>query len=64
MSFAEREKKAVSAPAIIADISNRTSIAMISMVAFDGEDIPVVICNNKDVRFVSPSVLSKCVIVW
>ena len=64
MSFADNEKKAVSAPAIIADINNSTSIAMISMVALDGEDMPVVICNSRDVRFVSPSVLSKCIIVW
>ena len=60
MSLVDREKKAVSAPAIIADISNNTSIAMISMVTLDGVDAPADICNNKDVIFVSPSVLSKC----
>ena len=64
MSFTESEKKAVSAPAIIADMSNRTSMAIMSMVAFDGEDAPIDIFSKKDVIFVSPSVLSKCVVVW
>ena len=34
-------------------------MAIISMVAFDGVNGPVDVCNNSDVRCVSPSVLSK-----
>ena len=64
MSLMEREKKAVSAPAITADMSSNTNMAIMSMVAFDGENDPGDICNNSDVRFVSPSVLSKCAVVW
>ena len=57
MSFADNEKYAVSAPAITADISKSTRMAIMSMVAFDAsmEDA----CKSKDVRCVSPSVLSK-----
>ena len=64
MSLMDSEKNAVSAPAITADMSNSISMAIMSMVAFDGENDPGDICNNSDVRFVSPSELSKCVVVW
>ena len=60
ISFADREKKAVSAPAMIADISKSISIATISMVAFGGENASGEdICSSRDERFVSPSVLSN-----
>ena len=60
MSFAEREKNAVSAPAMIADISSSMNTAMISIVAFGAENASVeLICSSNGERFVSPSVLSK-----
>ena len=34
-------------------------MAMMSMVAFDGENAPPGICKNSEVRFASPSELSK-----
>ena len=57
MSFAAKEKYAVSAPAIIADMSSSIRMAIISIVALDASIDDA--WSNSEVRFVSPSVLSK-----
>jgi hypothetical protein len=53
-SLADKEKKAVSAPAIIAVINSKISIDIINMVVLEAENAPAD-CNSKYVRFVSPS---------